>query len=113
MSENNYVDISFSSRSGERTFIDKFDLEIKRGSVIRLNAVDISVSIFIPHPYDFFEEVENDFIEETIEAGESIPLPPLRSDLEQGAQKEYQAYDRTRNRFAWKTKSSPPKIVIR
>ncbi len=113
MAENKIVEIALNSKRGEREFLDRFVLEIDPGCIIRLTAEDISAAIFIPDADNFFENVEQNFIEHTIEMGESITLPPLRSDLEPGRIKEYQVYNRTYNHFAWRIGSSPPKIVIR
>lgn len=113
MAEGEIVDIIISSKRGERDFLDKFDLEIEKGATIHFTAEDISVTIFIPYPNLFFDTLETEFLEYTLDIGDEISLPPIRTDLESGTEKEYQVYDRNNNHFAWKPESSPPRIVIR
>ncbi len=113
MSENEIVNIVFSSESGERAFAQPFVLEIEKVNLIRLITEDIPVSIFIPYPNDFFDTDESEFLEYKLDVKDSVILPPVRLDLEPGSEKEYQAYDIARNHFAWQNFSSPPKIVIR
>ena len=113
MAVGDIVDIIISSKKGERDFLDKFDLEIEKGTIIRFIAEDIPVTIFIPYPNLFFDTSETEYLEYTLDIGDEIFLPPIRTDLETGTEKEYQVYDRANNHFAWKAASSPPRIVIR
>lgn len=113
MAKGEIVDIIISSKRGEHDFLDKFDLEVDMGTNIRFTPEDIPVTIFIPYPNQFFDTPETEYLEYTLDIGDEITLPPIRTDLEVGTEKEYQVFDRANNHFAWKAASSPPKIVIR
>lgn len=113
MVTNEIVEITLSPKNGEREILDKFNLEIECGSIIRLKTVGISASIFIPYPNQFFDTPETEFLEYSLDAGDEVTLPPIRLDLDKGTVKEYQVFDSTNSHFAWKVASSPPRIVIR